>query len=152
MITSLVAAIGLNPLLFLERRRSARPSDLASLYLFGSILCDVMLLSFPSETLWSTGIWLPVFIRGLLHSIVLAIETWGPRPNLKSSAEPQPREELSSSLGSAIFAWITPIVWHGYKNIMGDEDLPDLSRDLKPKVTRQTMLRAWDQRGSFPLP
>ncbi|KFY68700.1 hypothetical protein V496_00844 [Pseudogymnoascus sp. VKM F-4515 (FW-2607)] len=149
LVGSLSAALGLSSLLFLEQRRSPRPSDLATLYLVASILCDIILLTVPSGNTTHTRAWRAVLVRCLMHVALLILESLGNRSAFRVFGKPQSPEELNGVLNRAFFAWINPILLQGYKNILVDQDLPPLSRDLKPKATRQSMLQAWNQRGPF---
>ncbi|KFY45085.1 hypothetical protein V495_03127 [Pseudogymnoascus sp. VKM F-4514 (FW-929)] len=146
LVGSLSAALGLSSLLFLEQRRSPRPSDLATLYLVASILCDIILLTVPSGNTTHTKAWRAVLVRCLMHVALLTLESLGNRSAFSVFGKPQSPEELNGVLNRAFFAWINPILLQGYKNILVDQDLPPLSRDLKPKATRQSMLQAWNQR------
>ncbi|KFX93219.1 hypothetical protein O988_06925 [Pseudogymnoascus sp. VKM F-3808] len=146
LVGSLSAALGLSSLLFLEQRRSPRPSDLATLYLVASILCDIILLTIPSGNTTHTKAWRAVLVRCLMHVALLTLESLGNRSAFSVFGKPQSPEELNGVLNRAFFAWINPILLQGYKNILVDQDLPPLSPDLKPKATRQSMLQAWNQR------
>jgi ATP-binding cassette subfamily C (CFTR/MRP) protein 1 len=147
LVASLVAALGLSPLLFLEQKRSLKPSDLATLYLVASILCDVVLLANPVGITDHTKTSRPVLARCLMHLTLLIFECHSKRSTSSVLGESQSPEELSGVLSRAFFTWINPILFQGYKNLLVDQDLPPLSQDLKPKVIRKAILQAWDQRG-----
>jgi ATP-binding cassette subfamily C (CFTR/MRP) protein 1 len=147
LVASLVAALGLSLLLYLEQKRSLNPSDLATLYLVASILCDVVLLTNPAGITAHTETSRPVLFRCLMQLTLLIFECHGKRSTPSVFGESQSPEELSGVLSRVFFTWINPILFQGYKNLLVDQDLPPLSRDLKPKVIRKAILQAWDQRG-----
>jgi ATP-binding cassette, subfamily C (CFTR/MRP), member 1 len=147
LAASLIAGLGLSPLLFQEQRRSPKPSDLAILYLVASILCDVVLLTVPFGNATHAAVWRPVFVRCLMHLALLMLESFGKRPTFRVLGNPQSPEELSGVLNRTFFTWINPILLQGYKDILVDQDLPPLTRDIDPKVTRHSMLQSWNERG-----
>lgn len=143
--TSLVAASGLGLLLFLEQRRSLHSSDLATIYLVVSIIYDFVFLTIPSERPLHPDVSRVLFVRLVIHSILLILECC-PR-QASTSNECRSPEESSGALSMVFFTWINPFLLLGYRNILIDRDLPPLSQDIKPEHTRKAILRAWDQRG-----
>ena len=146
LIASLVASLGLNLLLYVEQYRSLKPSDLATLYLIASILCDVVLLTLPSGIAATTKLSRPILVRCVVHLTLLLLECRGKRP-ISALNHAEPPEESNVILSRIFFSWINPILLRGYRNFLGEQDLPPLSRDMKPKVTRKAILQAWNQRG-----
>ena len=147
LVASILAALGLSLLLLQEQQRSPRASDLATLYLLASILCDAVYLTMPLESARHTNISHPVIIRCCIHSTLLVLESRAKNLAFSVLSKDQSPEELHGVLSRVFFAWIIPILLQGYKNILVDEDLPSLSRDIKPEFTRKAILHAWSQRG-----
>ncbi|OIW22995.1 putative ABC transporter [Coniochaeta ligniaria NRRL 30616] len=143
---SLVAAFGLSLLLCLEGR-SARPSDLAVLYLLASVGCDVALLTLPTREGVRAEVLSYVVVRLLLHSALLVLETAGNHSMEGYAGSRKSPEELNGVLSRAFFTWINPMLLKGYRKILTQEDLPPLRSDVRPGRTRNAMLRAWDQRA-----
>jgi ATP-binding cassette subfamily C (CFTR/MRP) protein 1 len=143
----MVAALGLGPLLLLEQRRSLKPSDLATMYLVASILCDIALLAMRSGVAAHVEISRPVRIRFLMQFVLLILEIWSKRSTLSISNNTLSPEELNGVLSRVFFTWINPILLRGYQIILVEQDLPPLSQDIKPKVTREAILQAWSERG-----
>ena len=147
LLISLLAAPGLSLLLFLEQQRSQKPSDLATLYLLASILCDVVVLTVSSGAAERMEISRPVLIRCCMDAAILLFECCGKRSAFSAVNKHQSPEELSGVLSRALFTWINPILLRGYRNILIDQDLPPLSEDMKPEITRKKILQIWSQRG-----
>jgi hypothetical protein len=147
LLASLLAALGLSLLLLLEQQRSLKSSDLATIYLVASILCDVVTLTMPSGVSTHIGLSRPILFRCFTHLALLILECRSKRPVFNALKNPQSLEELSGVLSRVFFTWINPILLQGYRNILVDQDLPPLSRDMKPEFTRKAILRTWDQRG-----
>lgn len=147
LFASILAALGLSLLLLQEQQRSHKASDLATLYLLASILCDVVHLTMPSDTARHTNTSRPVLLRCCMHSALLVLECRAKRPAFSALSKHQPPEELYGILSRVLFTWINPILLQGYKNILVDQDLPSLSRDMKPEFTRQAILQTWSQLG-----
>lgn len=137
---SLVAALGLSLLLFLEQRRSAAPSDLAVLYLLASAGCEIMLLTMPAQGYANPR---PTVIRLFLYSALLLLETAG-KGCVRQGESP---EESHGVLSRAFFTWINPILLRGYRTILVEDDMPPVRSDMRPDRTREAMLRAWNGRG-----
>lgn len=146
LLASLVAAPGLSLLLFFEQRKSATPSDLATLYLVASTLCDVLLLTIPLGISADIKLAAPVLMRLVAFLAILLLEQWSKRPGLSGLARPLSPEEQNGVLSRVFFIWVNPILHQGYKNILVGHDLPPLSQRVAPKITRKRILRAWSQR------
>lgn len=142
---SLVAALGLSLLLFLAQARTGKPSDFATLYLLASVSCDVVLLTLPSGEDTTTGVSSPVIVRLIFSSALVALQT---ARDLRGYVAPdRSPEESSGLLSRVLFTWINPSLVRGYKNILTHGDLPHLRTDMKPELTRDAMIRTWEQRG-----
>lgn len=147
LIASLIAGLGLSLLLFLEHQRSFKASDLATLYLILSIICDVILLTMPSKLAAHIVVLHPVLVRCSMHLALLVLEFRSKHQAFGDVNNSQSPEELNGVVSRVFFTWINPILLQGYKNILIDQDLPPLSHDLKAKVTRKAILQTWNQRG-----
>lgn len=79
---------------------------------------------------------------------ILFFELQGKRRILLAYYQFEPLEATTSFLGRVFFTWINPILFHGYKRILHEDDLPPLDRVLESSNLRQSVLRAWDQRGA----
>ena len=147
LFASILAALGLSLLLSLEHQRSHRASDIATLYLLGSILCDTIYLTMPSKITRNTNISRPFLLRCCGHVALLMLELCGKRPSFNAVKQHKSPEEIYGILGRVFLIWINPILVQGYKNILTDQDSPSLSQDMKPEVTRNAMIQTWSQRG-----
>lgn len=144
--TSLMAALGLSLLMFLQRYRSIPCFDLTTLYLISAILLDFMLWTVPLGMKSCAEMSHPVLIRCIFHAALLLLEFWKKSSAIDANATHSP-EEVNGFLSKVFFTWINSILFLGYRNILSGHDLPPLSQDMKPELTRMTMLRVWDQRG-----
>lgn len=142
MVFYLIASLGLSLLLMLEQYRSLRPSDLATTYLIITILCDAIVLTMPQEQRDTLHL---MAVRCFINLLILILEC-NKRPSTESTETASP-EERSGFLGMIFFTWINPILFQGYKSILTIQDLPPLSQDMKPELTRRSILRIWGQRG-----
>lgn len=134
---------------FLEHRRAIRTSCVTLLYLVGSLLGDVLLLTAPKMSFQyqlPTGLvaWL-----ALLKAILIFLEFCSKKQFLMPHSRELPPEQLAGSFGKTFFTWIYPILGKGYKRILKPLDIPDLERRLSSEHLRTDILRAWDQRGEF---
>ncbi|KAH8803106.1 putative ABC transporter [Xylogone sp. PMI_703] len=122
LLVTLIAAPGLSILIIFEQRKSTIPSDLATIYLLASILCDVLLLTIPFGISTDPQHAAPILTRAVAFLAILVIENWNRRP-------------------------VNPILYQGYKSILVGHDLPPLDDLLSPNTARKRILRAWDQRS-----
>lgn len=146
LATSLIAALGLNLLLYFEQRRASKPSDLATLYLLASVLCDLVALTAPAPSTVR-----PQRTRCLLHALLLALEFFVPRANPPERYGHCPED--GSILSKLFFAWINPILLRGYSSsssLLLSHDLPPLGRDLNAKLSREAMIASWNRRLRLP--
>ena len=149
LIASFTAALGLTVLVILEQQRAHGPSDLVTVYLIASILCDVVLLSLIYGGAANFEILLPLKLRCLTHFMILVSENCSSRSTYDTLRDSKSPEELNGVLSRVFFTWINPILLQGYRNILIDQDLPCLSEDMKPEFTRKEILLAWSKRGEF---
>lgn len=151
LVASIVVAIWLSLAFVLESRYSISYLDLATIYLLFSIVCDIVLVTMPSGISVDGPRSLPIIVRGIVNSVVLILSCCTSRSKSSMSKLLSP-EEKCGILSRTFFFWINPILLQGYKGILADTDLPPLSQDLKPKATRQAVLRAWDRRCELSTP
>jgi ATP-binding cassette, subfamily C (CFTR/MRP), member 1 len=145
LVASIPVAMSLSLVFVLEPQYSISYLDLTTIYLVFSTLCDVVLVTMPSGISVDDPRSLPIVIRGIVHSVALVLSCCISRPK-SSISKPLSPEEKCGILSRIFFFWINPTLLQGYKEILTDTDLPHLSQDLKPKATRQAVLRAWDGR------
>lgn len=145
LLASLAAALSLGLLLTAEQAKTGRPSDIATLYLLASVGCDVLLATLPSGDGTRAGVSSPVLVRLVSCSALLGLETT--RPPGQFAGQDLSPEECSGVLSRVFFTWINPTLVRGYQKILAHKDIPRLRRDMKPALTREVMIRRWDQRG-----
>ncbi|EGR53020.1 uncharacterized protein TRIREDRAFT_54954 [Trichoderma reesei QM6a] len=159
-ITSLIACLGLCPLVFLEHTRSVRPSDLSILYLCVTLACD-------SVDLWTTIYQdaaasvalpdlLPAIVNICLKLVLVVVESQRKDKILRDGSEKWSEEELSGILSRTFFWWINSILAQGRRNILTEDSLPPIGAQLSSKLLRHQASVAWDQRakpvGKLTLP
>lgn len=147
VLASSFAAFGLSFLSVLEQQQPPKPSGFAVLYLFASIVCDVLLLTMPSGILVVFRALHPVLARCFIHLVLLVLECCDKRQSFSTSSNSQSPEELHSVFGRLLYTWINPILLQGFRNILIDQDLPALSRDMGPEFTRNSIIQTWSRRG-----
>lgn len=147
LLASSAAAAGLSLLLGLEQQRSLKPSDLAVLYLFASIVCDALLLTMPSEIFAVFEASRPVLVRCFIHLTLLALECCNKPYSLGISSNHRSPEEFHNVFGRLLYSWINPILFQGYSNVLVDQDLPALGRNMNPELTRNSINQTWSRRG-----
>jgi ATP-binding cassette subfamily C (CFTR/MRP) protein 1 len=147
LFASTLAALGLGILLFLQQQRSSNPSDLATLYLLGSLLGDVVYLTMPLKPSDESRIARPVILRSSIHLVLLVLESSVKHPKSIVVGKTKSPEELHTLLSRVLFTWINPILLRGYRNVLVSKDLPFLSWHIQPELMRSSILQTWSQRG-----
>lgn len=147
IFASILSHVALSCLFILESRRRLPPSDFTTLYLSTSVLCDLVYLVMPLRAPVKKSYVHPVFVRCCTQIILLALECRGTAGAFTTRNKPQAAEDEHNILHRLFLTWINPILWKGYTNILGHEDLPPLSADMHAERTRERMLQAWRQQG-----
>lgn len=152
-ILSLVAYVGLCPLLLLEHTRSVRPSDLAIVYLLVSSGCSLFDLRTGVSDNGSAKVAAPAFASLCIKGVLLVVELRGKQTILQGPRDQWSPEELSNILDRTFFGWINPILARGNKYILSGDCLPMMDSKLSSQLRRQRALQAWNQRSTpiFPL-
>ncbi|KAI0391308.1 putative ABC transporter [Xylariaceae sp. FL0594] len=145
LMASIIASLGLSVLLFHEQSRYHKPSDLPRLYLLCIAICDAIYLTLPTDSDRGLSTRLPVVLRCVAHTALFLLECWT-RPRLVDDGWTS-AEEANGMLGRAFFTWINPFLIQGYKNVLVDQDLTPLNRDMKPALTRRAVFGSWSRRA-----
>ncbi|KAM7197970.1 P-loop containing nucleoside triphosphate hydrolase protein [Naviculisporaceae sp. PSN 640] len=134
-----VASIFIIPLTVLEHSRSKRPSFLLSVYLFGSLLCDVV----QTRTRWLATVaeFQITLARLFTVSVVvklglLILESLDKVGDRETSAE-----ERAGLFNLAAYTWLYPLYFKGYRNVLSVADLPTLDRHLRTATLRAKLTR-----------
>ncbi|KAL6875904.1 P-loop containing nucleoside triphosphate hydrolase protein [Trichoderma longibrachiatum] len=150
-ITSLIACLGLCPLVFLEHTRSVRPSDLSVLYLSVTLACDSVDLwtTVYQDTAASVALTdlLPAIVNICLKLVLVVLESQRKDKILRDGSDKWSPEELSGILSRTFFWWINSILAQGRRNILTEDSLPPIGAQLSSKLLRHQASVAWDQRA-----
>ncbi|KAK0733418.1 P-loop containing nucleoside triphosphate hydrolase protein [Lasiosphaeria miniovina] len=149
-----VAALGLVVLSRLEHQRSARPSDLISVYLWLSLLCDVVHLTLPSLRHLDSHARAVLATRAVAKLVVLIVESLSKGPDVLDSRGHVPTpEERSGVFGRVLFLWVNGVLRRGYYNTaLAVSDLPPIDYKLAAEPLRSRILQAWTQSRAPWLP
>jgi hypothetical protein len=145
-ILSVLACIGLCPLLFLEHTRSIRPSDLAVVYLLVTLVCDSIDLGTllrVNGVSYRAGL---AMANLLVKFVLVVIESRGKAAILREQRSP---EESAGVLARTFFWWINPILARGNRYVLTGECLPPMDQKLSSNLRRQRALQAWAKRGRY---
>lgn len=146
-ITSLIARVGLLPLLLLEHTRALRPSTQAVAYLLVSCACNAAELAegqFPFPSLGPT----PTIATLCIQFSLLVAESQSKRTLLPELYNQRPPEELAGVLSLAFAWWMNPVLVKGKHKILEPADLPSIDHAFSSRLTRRRILQAWDRRGN----
>lgn len=147
--TSLIACVGLCPLLFLEHSRSIKPSDLAVIYLLASLSCESAEIGTKAYRDVPFSILLPTVAKVCIRFMLLVAESCGKERILRASPDRWPPEQLAGVLNRTFFWWINSILFQGSRDILTGNSLPPIDPALSSKLLRHRALQSWGQRGNF---
>ncbi|KAF3012251.1 hypothetical protein E8E14_011229 [Neopestalotiopsis sp. 37M] len=145
--SSFLACIGLIPLVFLEHRRSIKPSDLVVLYLLVSLACDSAELGTTTYRDVTLVFAVPAIAKVGIKVVLLLLESKEKEKVLRGHGKQWPPEQLAGVLSKSFFWWINPILAQGGRGILSGDSLPPIDRKLSSRALRLKALRAWDQRA-----
>jgi hypothetical protein len=135
------------PLLYRERTRSVRPSDVGVLFLLMSAGFDVVAFSHANTSLEPK--------RGASTTLALKFLLVVMESPSKASILAKPwrdgsPERLAGIISRAFFWWISPVLVTGYSMILTSDALPRLDHDLSSEHLRSRAIQAWDRRARPP--
>ncbi|RYP83764.1 hypothetical protein DL769_001296 [Monosporascus sp. CRB-8-3] len=140
-----IASLGLCPLSWLEHERTIRPSFLLSVYLFLSILLDVV----RARTLWMLDphAVTPALLTASLavRAVMFVLESTEKRGILISPYKDYSVEMTSSSVSRSVFFWLTSLFLSGYEKVLAMEDLYPLDTRMHSAPLHQALVTKWAQ-------
>ncbi|CAK7207178.1 hypothetical protein SEUCBS139899_009986 [Sporothrix eucalyptigena] len=154
-LSSLVAAVAVCVLSFLEHGRNVAPSTLLTSYLAMALFSDVI----QAGLLYVAGNlcrpWSLAFAIFGVRLVLFVLELQTKEKILRSPAKNRlSPEETAGFFGVAFFWWVNRILRTGYSTILSLGDMPPLGASLDTMRAREAMQKAWDkmkQRGRFAL-
>jgi hypothetical protein len=147
-VVSLVAALALCPLSFLEHGRATKPSTLLIFYLLSSVLIEgARLLS--SSFLHHGEIVITAVLTAAVgvKLLLLILELRSKRSYLREPYRDLSVEQTSSVLGRAFLIWLNGFIFLGNTKLLNHSDLPGLDDKLQSRSLRVKMEEIWDKMG-----
>lgn len=147
-VVSLLAALALCPLTFLEHGRSIKPSTLLIVYLLPSGLAETVLLLWSNPLDQSeTAVAAVLIARPCVRLLLLIIELWNKRSYLRQPYRDLSVEQTTSVLGRALLTWINGFILLGSTRILSPSDLPAVDDELQSRRLRLRMEAIWNNTG-----
>ncbi|KAI0520681.1 P-loop containing nucleoside triphosphate hydrolase protein [Xylaria bambusicola] len=145
-VVSLMAALALCPLSFLEHGRATKPSTLLISYLLSSTLIEGAFLLpssfFHHGEIIITDVLTAAFCVKLL---LLIIELRSKRSYLREPYRGLSVEQTSSVLDRAFLIWVNGFIFLGNTKLMNHSDLPGLDDKLQSRSLRVKMEEIWEK-------
>ncbi|WPG98015.1 hypothetical protein R9X50_00079900 [Acrodontium crateriforme] len=140
---TVATAIGLGALSIIDHFRSIRPSSIINAYILLSLPMDIASV----RTLWTRGGSYELAAASTstvaIKALILIVEAMEKRGILSSEYAAYSPESTSSIYSKSLFWWINPLLLHGFKNILSDEDIFPLDAELKTEAVQQTLQTSW---------
>lgn len=141
---SFSASLGLIWLSTWAHERSIRPSSLTTAYLLAKLcFCP----QWAPVSNYSEGS-LFTFALPCSTLILLGLELHAKTPLLFEAYVYEPPEVTTSFFGNTLFWWINPILAQGYRRSLSEDDIPMLDQNISSMTLRESILKAWNQRGA----
>ncbi|KAL2000414.1 hypothetical protein VTN02DRAFT_3098 [Thermoascus thermophilus] len=142
---SFAVSLGVCLLSFLEHIRSVRPSLIIEIWLFLSILFDVV----RARTLWLLQESRPISILQTctiaIRCCMVVLESTGKRSILLAPYKDYPLEALSGTFCRSIFFWLNSLIAVGYSKTLTLNDLATLDEELDAARLHARFQVAWDK-------
>lgn len=127
----------------IEDQRSARPSDVLTLYFSASSVLSLARL----RTLWI----MPSFticralatIVFMLTALALLVECFTKTKLLRPRYQHITKEQTQSIWGRTFFTYTVPFFRNGFSNVLSLDHVPDVDQDLQGRVAGQKLRDAW---------
>ena len=138
-----VDAVIIAALSIFEYTRSIRPSSILTIYLFLSIFFDAVQL----RTLWLLGndVSVPSVATAslILKLVILVMEAQSKRKRLPSQYSYLPPESTASLFNRGLFWWLNPLLWRGYRTLLGPSDLFPTDPNMSSRSLEAKFLSLW---------
>lgn len=146
-ILSLVGALAIYPLSYLEHTRSVRPSTLLEVYLIASLLLNIP----QARTLFlrHNDISIAAVFAASIGAMLLLwiLEARNKTKHLKYPYKEYPPEATRGVWNRTFFWWLNSLFVRGFKRILSLEDLYQTPPSLSSERLRDEMQAVWDQRS-----
>jgi ATP-binding cassette, subfamily C (CFTR/MRP), member 1 len=141
----LIDALALLVLLHFEHFRSIRPSTIALLWLFSSLLFDVA----QTRTLFLRGgepqVAIVATLSIALKAVLLVLESIKKTGSLRESTAKPSQEEASGTFARDFFWWLSSLFRQGYGSALKVEDLDNVDVEVSSKPVHTSFIRTWKQ-------
>lgn len=148
---SLVTAVAVCIVSFLEHGRNVRPSGLLTTFLMASIFSDIVqagLLYVAWNLCNPLGLPLAVF---LAECFLLVLESQTKNGILRKPHDELGPEDTSGFFGLVFFWWVNRLLWTGSSKSLSTEDLPKMETSFDALRIREEMQAQWDKRSEYQL-
>lgn len=136
---------------YVEHERNIKPSAVLGIYLFFSLLFDIVRI----RTLWLIGQdtnEARIFTTSVVLKVcILCLEVKEKRDYLTGVDKLRGPEELSSILSQGVYYWLNRLIVQGYNKVLSLEDLYPLDEYLSAQSLQTRFSRKWDNCKSLSL-
>ncbi|KAE9376415.1 ABC transporter-like protein [Stipitochalara longipes BDJ] len=149
-VLALVAALSLSGLSYFEHTRNIRPSTIINAYLLLTLPFDAAQLRtrwLRGDDLAASGVASSVLAIKLLVLISEAIEK---RKILSTPYTDSSPEATSGLYSRGVFWWLNSLFRLGFRNVVNEDDLFTVDRDLKSEALGTRFDRHWVNRKKYP--
>lgn len=143
---SLLTCLGLIWLSSLEHMRSARPSDIISVFILISIVLDVP----QARTLWlrhrsDMAVAITFTACLAIKIVILFLESRSKRPWLLDPYRAYSREALANIFDRTVLWWLGPLFLLAYRTNIKFEDLYNIDDSLLSKSVESRFMQHWSR-------
>ncbi|EED18831.1 multidrug resistance protein, putative [Talaromyces stipitatus ATCC 10500] len=156
-VLSLIATFCLILLSYMEQQRSVRPSTVACLYLFASVILDIPQVRTLYLRQGSLAIAVVFTLTMAVRAAMLALESQEKTKILKEPYKKYPPEARRGILDRSLLWWLNPLFFKGFRKLLTLDDLYPTDDALSSQMLREKMQTMWDKhskpehRYSLPL-
>jgi hypothetical protein len=144
-VINLIGTLAIWLLSHLEHTRAVRPSTILNIYLFFSLLGDIV----RTRTLWAISQNRPFAIAFSvcvgLKTIVLLVEAIEKRGLLRQEYADYPPEATAGVYNRNFFVWLNPLLVKGFMKELHVNELDSNDKVLIPEFQQQKLLERWNK-------
>lgn len=126
-----------------EHRLSTRPSDFLAVFLFVTIVLDIIRLYSLYIIDGTVVVAIILTTVEAVKFMILILESWSKRAALRQPYSNYPSEALAGTISLSTFWWLNHLMWLGYKHSLTLNMLSELDSKMSAKNTSQRFSAGW---------
>ncbi len=129
---------------YTEHQKSLRPSSLLGVYLFFSVVFDIVRVRTMFLLRYSPRIRVTFTASLALKVVILLLEAQEKRRYLNDHDRHRGPEETSSIFSQSVFWWLNKLIRMGFKDVLAPDDLYPIDEEMSSELQSARFVRYWE--------